>query len=92
VSRTEGLEEDAVWEHGDRWAVGESPRAIVGRGDLMPSHLADIRANGHALVAMPSEPPPRHANLTGWPPPTAKEVGRSLAMQLAAKATPIVRS
>ena len=92
VSRTQGLDEEQVWVHGDTWAIGDSGRVIVGRGDFTVRQLAEVRADAHTLVAVPSEPPPRHANVAGWPPPAAKEVRRSLAQQLAATATPVPRS
>jgi hypothetical protein len=91
VSRTEGFSEERVWAHGDEWTVGTSARQIVGRGDFTPALLANVRAGDYLLAALPDEPPPHHANIVGWPSPAEKEVRRSLAQQLAARAKPIVR-
>ena len=50
VFRTENLAEEEVWTHGDTWAVGESTRAIVGRGDFTSSQLGELREDGHILT------------------------------------------
>ncbi len=91
VSRTEGFSEDRVWEHGDVWAIGESTREIVGRGDFAAGQVSEVRVDAHTLAAVPDEPPPHHANVTGWPPPSDKEIRRLLAIELASKAAPVVR-
>lgn len=92
VSRTDGMSEEAVWEHGDASVAAPSGRTIHARGDFTPQMLNDVRANGYGLSVTPDEPPPRHANIIGWPPADMKEVRRSLAQQTAAKARVVPRA
>lgn len=91
VTRSEGLSEADLWAHGDRWVAAPANREVVARGDFTPAQARAVTFDGFQLAIVADEPPPRHANVIGWPPVEQKEVRRSLAQQLAALAHCVVR-
>ena len=89
VFRHKGLEKAQIWALGKKYFLeplnetrlvrGESPKALLGRGDLT---VAKIKATG--LFVEPDNTPPRHASIAGWPPEKSEQ--KSLAQRLAADA------
>lgn len=75
---TEKLGDHSVWQIGRDVAIDRTLRA---RADIVTS-----LAEGKGLTLLVDEPPPRHRNLTGWPPVTQKEDQKLIAMELAAVA------
>jgi hypothetical protein len=77
VIRTTSFSQDtAVWRFGNCWVASIREQKIVGRADFMAFKLERVQ-----LMAVPFEPPPKHADLEGWP--TDKEARRSVAQQFA---------
>ena len=74
--RTTSLQEKKVWSIGDWWVAPTRGQNILARGDVVTAELARF-----GLVVAPDEPPPRHANVGGWP--TQKEARKSVAQRLA---------
>jgi hypothetical protein len=69
----------------DIWAIGQTVskdrnQQLHARGDLLVNDAVSV-----SLRVEPSEPPPRHANITGWP--QEKDQVKLKAMELAEKAT-----
>lgn len=91
MSRTQGADEAVVWAHGDEHVAAEQGRDILARGDFEAKELASVAVDGFQLSIIPDEPPPRHANIIGWPTQEQKEVQRLLAAELAARTTLVVR-
>jgi hypothetical protein len=78
VFRIDKLSEKQVWTIG---------RDVVGGGTKNPKARGDIKAakvRESQLDVLAAEPPPRHANLVGWP--SAKSEQILIAKQLAARA------
>jgi hypothetical protein len=78
VFRISGISNDEIWDIGDREVSIKRGKPILGR--------ADIRANSVVtkdLQVVPSEPPVRHANITGWPDERSKQ--KLIAVELAAE-------
>jgi hypothetical protein len=92
VTRSSGLTDHDVWAHGDRWVAAAGGRTIYARGDFTAASIVDVRSGDHLLSVSPDEPPPRHANLVGYPTIKHKEVRKSLAQQMAAIAQVVPRS
>lgn len=86
VGRTCDLNEAEVWAWGDDHVANPGGRTVFARGDFTLELIQEVAANGITLGIVPNEPPPRHGNITGWPPFDRKELRASLAQQLAAKA------
>lgn len=79
VFRTHDLKDEAIWSLG--LTVAEpSGKTLHGRAELI---CETVRALG--FEAVPDEPPPRHANITGWPR-NDKGAQRLRALELAALA------
>lgn len=89
VTHTEGLPEGDLWAHGDEHAA-KPDRPIYGRADFVASTVALVKLNTTHLRLEMSEPPPRHANVLGWPPPDETDLRKLLAMELRAKANPTI--
>ena len=79
VFRTSGLVETDIWAIGQGISTQRSQQ-LHARGDLFSSDVLSV-----SLAVEPSEPPPRHANITGWP--QEKDLIKLKAMELADKAT-----
>jgi len=91
VSRLDGLSEADIWQLGDDHVAAAGARTIHARANFSPEILPDIRANGSTLSIVPDEPPPRHANVIGWPPNEQKGIRKVLAQQLAARTSIVHR-
>ena len=80
VFRVDGLIAAQIWKIGGEIAK-ERDRTLYARGDI---RAREVRRTG--LDILPAEPPPRHANIIGWPE-NDKPRQKILALQLAAAAT-----
>jgi hypothetical protein len=78
VFRISDLSDVEVWAIGDDTVATLRERPILGRADITASL---VMANKLNLV--PDEPPPRHANIVGWP--QDKERQRIVALELASE-------
>jgi hypothetical protein len=75
VFRTSGLSTNEIWAIGDD--VGRaSQRPLHGRADI-----AALQVQKQRLFIDLNNNPPRHANITGWPPEKPKRL--SIAQELA---------
>jgi hypothetical protein len=84
VFRTLGLDEISPWALARLYVEQGRERAALARADLTVSAVDRF---GLSLVAV--EPPPRHANIVGWP--EEKSARMSVAQQLAATARLVLR-
>ncbi|HUE81822.1 MAG TPA: hypothetical protein VMM84_06880 [Pyrinomonadaceae bacterium] len=84
VFRIDGLTESAIWGIGDYIAL-KRERTLYGRGDTTANQVRNA-----GLDISSDEPPPRHANLIGWP---ENDKGRHklIALQIAAVATLVLK-
>lgn len=85
VNRIDGVSEALIWDAGDAVATKQKKR-IYGRGDVNNSVVT-----GQNLKTVPDEPPPRHANIIGWPTLTGdkktdKHLQKVKALEIAGKA------
>lgn len=83
VFRIDGLGDSLIWRIGAELAH-KRKRTLYGRGD---TRTRSVRQAG--LDVLPAEPPPRHANIVGWPE-NDKPRQKLLALQLASAATLIL--
>lgn len=79
VFLTTDLSEENIWEIGDREIADKRGKAVRGRADIraQTAFETDLHVNL-------SEPPPRHANIIGWPDEKSKQL--EIALVLAANA------
>ena len=85
VFRIDGLKLDEVWGIGQKEVIDVLPQTKTLYG------MADIKASkvrAFDLEIEPSDTPPRHADIYGWP---EKAKHKSVAQQLAAEATLILK-
>ncbi len=80
VFRIFDIDTNEIWEIGNLHLVTSHKQQLLGRADLKVSDATDI-----GLQVVPDDPPPRHANIAGWPEDGSKH--KLLAAQLAAKAS-----
>ena len=80
VFRIAGLSERKVWLLGDLRVTAALKRKILARADVLVTHVQSV-----GLQVQPDEPPPRHANITGWA--SEKDRWMSEAQELALLAT-----
>jgi len=78
VYRTDRLPEPEIWAVGQGIST-QRGQQLHARGDLLTSDVLSL-----SLAVEPSEPPPWHANITGWP--NEKDLIKLKAMELAEKA------
>ena len=85
VFRIDGLKLDEVWEIGQREVIDvlPQPKTLYGMADIKASKVREF-----ALEIEPSNIPPRHADICGWP---EKAKQKSIAQQLAAEAKLILK-
>jgi hypothetical protein len=83
VFRIRDLKQTQVWEIGWRDVAKVRKRTLHARADLSVSTVLEI-----GLHVEPEEPPPRHANIQGWP--ESKSEKMSLSQRLAAEAVLVV--
>lgn len=81
VFQTRGLNSDDIWSLSRRARKDRDPK---GRADFSESDL-ERPVNLRFVL---DNTPPRHGNLKGWP--AAKDEQKELALELAARATPLV--
>lgn len=84
VFRVDQLTESAIWEIGSDIARNRE-RTLYARGDTKAN---EVRKAG--LDILPDEPPPRHANLVGWPK-NDKSRQKLIALEVAAVATLVLK-
>lgn len=70
------MSESAVWRFGASWVASIREKDIQGRADFIADKLTAL-----SLEAVPDVPPPRHADIRGWP--VEKEARRTRARELA---------
>ena len=80
VFRIIGLTEEQIWYLGHHFVAQNRTSSLRARADVSVSVINNLQ-----LRLVPDEPPPRHANITGWP--EEKDRRMSLAQLLAAEAT-----
>ncbi len=80
VFRVDGLSERHIWELGDAHVARARDKPLLARADLFVRQVARV-----GLRVEAQEPPPRHANISGWP--AEKHNWMSVALELAALAT-----
>lgn len=85
VFRIDRLSERQVWMLGQLYVADALAKEVLARADVS---VAQIRSVGLAVDA--AEPPPRHANITGWP--AEKHAWKSRAQKLAALASLRIRN
>ncbi len=85
VFRIDGLKLDEVWEIGQKEVIDVLPQSktLYGMADIKASKVREF-----ALEIEPSNTPPRHADICGWP---EKAKRKSVAQQLAAEAKLILK-
>ena len=85
VFRIDGLKLDEVWEIGQREVIDvlPEPKTLYGMADIRASKVREFD-----LEIEPSNIPPRHADICGWP---EKAKRKSVAQQLAAEAKLILK-
>lgn len=72
VFRIDELTEPDIWNLGNEHVPVRSGNPIKGRADLKALHF---RAQNIHIEK--DEPPPRHANILGWPEPRPDQTGKS---------------
>ena len=85
VLRIDGLKLDEVWEIGQKEVIDvlPQPKTLYGMADIKASKVREFD-----LEIEPSNTPPRHADICGWP---EKAKHKSVAQQLAAEAKLILK-
>ena len=84
VFRIQGLESEEIWSIGKHVAA-QRGKKLYGTGNIA---VANIQKNQLRIV--PNEPPPRHADIFGWP--KEKSAQKLKAQELAAEATLVLRN
>ncbi len=79
VFRISGLAEAEIWDIGNTHVALPRDKPLLGRAEIIAQHVLDNK-----LGVEPAEPPPRHANIVGWP--DDKAARRQIAQELAALA------
>ncbi|MCP4252476.1 MAG: hypothetical protein GY775_03510 [Candidatus Scalindua sp.] len=77
VFRISGISDNEVWDIGDREVATKQSKPIFGRADIIASIVMK------ELKVIPTEPPKRHADITGWPDERSNQ--RLIALELAAE-------
>lgn len=76
VFRVSGLDDNAIWEIGDKEVAIGRGIPVLGRANILAS-----RVFSRTLKIVPDDSPPRHANITGWPEEKSEQ--KLIAMELA---------
>lgn len=79
VFRIDGISDQDVWQIGDHEVAARRGKPLLGRADI-PA----LNVMAKDLQIVPNEPPPRHANIVGWPEEKSKQL--QIAIELAAEA------
>jgi hypothetical protein len=85
VFRIDGLTETVIWKIGSDVAK-KGDRTLYARGDTRASDITRV-----GLEVLPHEPPPRHADLVGWPE-NDKPRQKLIALQVAAVASLVLKT
>ncbi len=85
VFRTTGISDEEIWLIGEREVATRRGKSIAGRADIEAAVVISL-----SLRVVPSEPPERHANITGWP--DERSAQKLIAIKLAEKARFIKKS
>ena len=86
VFRIDGLKLEEVWTIGQREVIDvlPEPKTLYGMADIKASKVREV-----GLEIEPSNTPPRHADICGWP--SDKSHQKSIAQELAAEAKLVLR-
>jgi hypothetical protein len=84
VFRISGLNDQEIWDIGSKNVAIPSQRTLHARVDF--SVLTVI---SHGLAIRPSEPPPKHAEIFGWP--IDKDAKMAIAQELAVHVSLIIK-
>ena len=86
VFRIKGLDQDAIWELGEKEVVSKiiPIKTLYGMAKILS---LSVKATG--LRIDPDDTPPRHANIIGWP--QEKDKQKMIAIELASKASLILK-
>jgi len=76
VFRISGIKDNEIWAIGEREVAPKQNRSILGRADIIASKVIS-----QELRVIPSEPPEKHADITGWPDEKSKQ--KLIALELA---------
>jgi hypothetical protein len=79
VFRIAGMNDQSVWQIGDREVATKRGKPLLGRADIRT-----LNVMAKKLQVVPNEPPPRHANIVGWPDEKSKQL--QIAVELAEEA------
>jgi len=87
VFRIDNLSKPEIWKIGIKKVINKmnKPTNLHGRADILALNILDSN-----LQIEPDNTPPRHANIIGWP--ELKEKQKSIAQELAAKASLTLRT
>jgi hypothetical protein len=85
VFRTTGISDEEIWLIGEIEVATRRGKPISGRADIETAVVISL-----SLRVVPSEPPERHANITGWP--DGRSAQKLIAIKLAEKAQFIKKS
>ena len=88
--RTSGLSEADIWLHGDQHVGAAAGRPLRARADVKATAVRSTANNGWRLDVNSSPPPPRHALIVGWPPPSERDARKNLAQLLRAQGVQLV--
>ena len=75
-----GLKNEEIWSIGKKHVAAPRGKKLYGYGNIA---VANIQK--HQLRVVSNEPPPRHADILGWP--KEKEAQKLIALELSAEAT-----
>lgn len=80
VFRVEGLDNNKIWQIGEKKVVSQSGKTLYGRAEIRAQLVEKT-----GLSIDPDNNPPRHANIIGWP--LEKNEQKLIALELAKEAT-----
>lgn len=83
VFRVDGMTEQQIWEHGREHALPPK-RNFHGRADV---NQGVVDTTGPLRVDF-DEPPPRHANVVGWPKERDQQLALAQGLASAARSVP----
>ena len=79
VFRTKGLKEEETWPIGEEVAEKRKQK-LHARGDIVAADVSKVK-----LHAVPTETPPRHANIEDWPAEKSAQILVAIDLADAAK-------
>ena len=86
VFRIKGLEQNAIWEIGEKEVASKIKpiKTLYGMAKIL-----SLSVKSAGLIIDPDDTPPRHANIIGWP--QKKDKQKMIAIELASKASLILK-